>query len=46
VALKKVNLDNCEEGIPQTTLREINAFQEIGEHPAIIKLRDVVYETK
>ena len=44
--MKKVILENCEEGIPYTTLREINALRECEDHPGIIKLIDVFHERK
>lgn len=41
VAIKKIKLEHCEEGIPQTTLREISFLKEL-DHPNIVKLKDIV----
>ena len=41
VAIKKIRLEHCEEGIPQTTLREISFLKEL-DHPNIVKLLDIV----
>lgn len=41
VALKKVRLDRTEEGIPQTSLREVSILQEVH-HPNIVNLLDVI----
>ena len=41
VALKKVRLDRTEEGIPQTSLREVSILQEIH-HNNIVNLLDVI----
>jgi len=42
VAIKKIRLEHCDEGIPQTTLREISFLKELDEHPNIVKLLDIV----
>jgi serine/threonine protein kinase len=41
VALKKTKIENYNDGIPSTTLREISILHEL-EHPNIVKLRDVI----
>ena len=41
IALKKVKIEHCDEGVPSTALREISLLREI-DHPGIIKLLDVV----
>lgn len=41
-AIKKIKIDDCDEGIPSTALWEINALKELS-HPNIIKLLDVIY---
>ena len=43
--LNKIKLDNEDEGIPSTTLRELSLLQEL-EHPNIIKLLDIIWEDK
>ncbi|KAM0676935.1 Cyclin-dependent kinase catalytic subunit [Binucleata daphniae] len=42
VALKKIRLENENEGIPPTTIREISLLKTI-KHPTIIELYDVIY---
>ena len=39
--MKKTKIENYNDGIPSTTLREISILHEL-EHPNIVKLRDVV----
>lgn len=41
VALKKTKIENFNDGIPSTTLREISILHEL-DHPNIVKLVDVV----
>jgi len=41
VALKKIRLDNEDEGVPSTSLREISLLKELN-HPNIVKLEDVL----
>ena len=41
VAVKKIKMEHCNEGIPQTTIREISFLKEL-DHPNIVKLLDVV----
>lgn len=43
VAMKKIRLDDDDEGIPSTTLREIFALKEL-DHPNIVKLLNIIYE--
>jgi len=45
VALKTIDLDNEEEGVPSTALREIAILNRLH-HPNIIGLRDVVHHDK
>lgn len=45
VALKKIRLDNIDEGIPSTAIREISLLQEL-QHPNIVELRDIVHGEK
>ena len=42
-ALKKVRLEDEDEGVPSTTLREISSLKEL-EHPNIVRLLDVIYK--
>jgi cyclin-dependent kinase len=42
VALKKIRLDEAEEGIPSTAIREISLLKEL-QHPNIVRLYDVVH---
>lgn len=42
VALKRIRVDNEEEGIPCTAIREISLLKEI-QHDNIVKLYDVIY---
>jgi len=43
VALKKIMLENDDEGVPSTALREISLLKEL-EHPNIVSLLDVVHD--
>ena len=43
IALKKIRLENEDEGIPSTAIREISLLKEC-EHPNIVKLKNVVLE--
>jgi len=45
VALKTIELENVEEGVPSTALREIAILNRLS-HPNIIGLRDVVHHDK
>lgn len=42
VALKKIRLENTDEGIPSTAIREISLLQELR-HPNIVELKDIVH---
>jgi serine/threonine protein kinase len=37
VALKKIKLENEDEGVPSTALREISILKELQPHPNIVK---------
>ncbi len=41
IALKKTKIENYNDGIPSTTLREISILHELN-HPNIVRLVDVV----
>lgn len=41
VAVKQIFIENHEEGIPSTAMREIALLKEL-DHPYVVKLRDVV----
>nr|QKG02511.1 Cdc2 [Locusta migratoria] len=43
VAMKKVRLENEDEGVPSTTIREISLLRELV-HPNIVKLEDVIMD--
>eukprot|EP00494_Astrolonche_serrata_P034109 UN34378 len=45
VALKMIELNNEEEGMPSTALREIAILTQL-QHPNIVKLYDVVHHNK
>lgn len=45
VALKRIRLDNEEEGIPCTAVREISLLRELH-HPNIVKLHDILHTEK
>lgn len=45
VALKRIRLDNAEEGVPFTALREISLLKELA-HPNIVKLLDVLHSDR
>ena len=42
VALKKVKIEHCDEGIPSTAIREISLLKEL-DHPGIVNLIDIVH---
>jgi serine/threonine protein kinase len=42
VALKKIKIDHCDEGIPSTAIREIALLREL-EHQNIVNLLDIVH---
>lgn len=43
VALKKIRLENDEEGVPSTAIREISMLKEL-QHPNIVRLLDVLMQ--
>ena len=43
VALKKIKLENEDEGVPSTAMREISILKELQPHPNIVGLNEVVY---
>lgn len=43
IALKKIRLENEDEGIPSTALREISLLMELV-HPNVVKLEDVIMQ--
>lgn len=43
VALKKIRLENDEEGVPSTAIREISLLREL-QHPNIVSLLDVLMQ--
>eukprot|EP00041_Stephanoeca_diplocostata_P007384 m.104457 g.104457 ORF g.104457 m.104457 type:complete len:312 (+) comp16849_c0_seq2:144-1079(+) len=45
VALKRIRLDNNEEGVPFTALREISLLKEL-KHPNIVRLYDVLHSDR
>ena len=45
VALKRIRLDNEDEGVPCTALREISLLKEL-KHPHIVTLQDVIHTEK
>jgi len=44
VALKKIRLDNEDEGVPSTAVREISLLNELSKHPNVVKLLSVLHE--
>ena len=45
VALKKVRLENEDEGIPSTSIREISILKQLH-HPNIVNLLDLIHGEK
>ena len=43
MAIKRIQIEHADEGIPSTALREISLLREL-DHPNIVKLLDVVME--
>jgi len=41
VALKKVKIEHCDEGLPSTALREMSLLKEV-DHPGIVKLLEII----
>jgi cyclin-dependent kinase len=46
VAVKKIRLDNENEGVPCTAIREIALLKELNQHPNIVQLLDVIHSEK
>ncbi|EGR34826.1 hypothetical protein IMG5_000530 [Ichthyophthirius multifiliis] len=44
VALKKIKLENEDEGVPSTALREISILKELQQHPNIVNMNEVIYQ--
>ena len=42
VALKKIKLENEDEGVPSTAMREISILKELN-HPNIVDLKEIVF---
>ena len=42
MALKKVKIDHCDEGLPSTALREMSVLMEL-DHPGIVKLLEIIH---
>ena len=42
VAIKRIKTEHCNEGIPQTTIREISFLKEL-DNPNVVKLLGVVF---
>ena len=42
MALKKIKIEHCDEGIPSTAIREISLLREL-KHDAIVNLIDIVH---
>ncbi|CAM9122251.1 unnamed protein product [Ascophyllum nodosum] len=45
VALKKVKLQEQDEGVSSTTMREISLLRELCQHPCVVTLLDIHYAT-
>lgn len=43
VAIKKIRLEQEDEGVPSTALREISLLKEVCQHPNVITLREVLH---
>jgi len=43
VALKKIRLDDEDEGVPGTAIREVSLLKELSKHENIVRLREVAY---
>lgn len=42
IALKKIRLENEDEGVPSTAIREISLLKEV-QHPNVVSLKDIVH---
>jgi serine/threonine protein kinase len=45
IALKKIRLDQHDDGIPSTSIREISLLKEL-DHPNVVRLHDVIHTKK
>ncbi|CAL8148396.1 unnamed protein product [Orchesella dallaii] len=43
-ALKRIRIENEDEGVPPTALREISILKELNLHPNVVGLRDVIMQ--
>ncbi len=43
VALKHLRIENDEQGLPATSLREISLLQDL-KHPYVVSLKEILYE--
>ena len=43
VAVKEIKIDHCDDGIPNTAIREIAVLQELKNNPYIVNLRQIVH---
>lgn len=41
VALKKIKLENDDEGVPSTAMREISILKELQPHPNIVRYQSI-----
>ena len=46
VALKKIILQNDDEGVPATSIREIALLKEVSQHRNIVQLLEVINEVR
>eukprot|EP00178_Gracilaria_changii_P014178 TRINITY_DN401_c0_g1_i10.p1 TRINITY_DN401_c0_g1~~TRINITY_DN401_c0_g1_i10.p1 ORF type:complete len:309 (+),score=38.92 TRINITY_DN401_c0_g1_i10:206-1132(+) len=46
IALKKIRLEQEDEGVPSTAIREISILKELQSHPNIVDFKDVVHVDK
>ncbi|PXF49394.1 Cyclin-dependent kinase 1 [Gracilariopsis chorda] len=46
IALKKIRLEQEDEGVPSTAIREISILKELQTHPNIVDFKDVVHVDK
>lgn len=44
MALKKIKIEHCDEGIPSTAIREMSLLRELS-HSGIVSLLDIVHGT-
>lgn len=41
-AIKKIRLEGLSEGVPATTIREVTLLHDLGQHPNVVRLLDVL----